>query len=293
MLPDDLIKLRARKVVDNGVGPHAIPLAQLTESILLNEKLDQLLSKEAPEMPEIEIPEYPKEINVANLPEVQKVEITNLPKEKDDKEVKKLLQELVTEVKKKEQYTYDIEVDPDLKEQLRGEKGDKGEDGSPDTADQIADKLNTLEEKVELSVLKGWKEFLKGISEKTTNARVYGTRMFKNLLDVDMEGVTDGQVPTYNATTGKYEPGNGGSLSDTFETVLRNIKCYPSAVTYNVDNLIDTVVYTLPAGSITQNVTYTGRYISTIVLSGDTPSGIDLVKTFNYTGYLISSITYS
>ena len=105
MLPDDSIKMRrAKKVVDNGTGPFAVPLAQLTESIITNDKLDQLLAKEAPEMPkfpEIKIPEFPSEITLANLPDVQKVEITNLPKEKDDKEVKKLLQELVTEVKKK------------------------------------------------------------------------------------------------------------------------------------------------------------------------------------------------
>ena len=111
--PDDLIKLRARKVVDNGVGPHAIPLAQLTESILLNEKLDQLLAKEAPEMPEypeIEIPEYPSEITVSNLPEIQKVEITNLPEEKDNKEELKLLKEIASELKKKNNTTTTLKL---------------------------------------------------------------------------------------------------------------------------------------------------------------------------------------
>lgn len=33
---------------------------------------------------------------------------------------------------------------------------------------------------------------------------------FEDLGDVDMTGVQNGQVPTYNSTTQKYEPGNGG-----------------------------------------------------------------------------------
>ena len=103
--PDEIKMVRAKKVVDHGTGPFAIPLAQLTESILLNESIDNLTKAveaiEIPEAQEIEIPEYPTELTISNLPDVQKVEITNLPEEKDDEEVKKLLQELVTEVKKK------------------------------------------------------------------------------------------------------------------------------------------------------------------------------------------------
>lgn len=77
---------RARKVVDNGTGPFAIPLAQLTEAIISNDKLDALTesirSIEMPEYPEIEIPEYPTDITVSNLPEVQKVEVLNFPEQK-------------------------------------------------------------------------------------------------------------------------------------------------------------------------------------------------------------------
>lgn len=36
---------------------------------------------------------------------------------------------------------------------------------------------------------------------------------FDDLGDVDMTGVQNGQVPTYNSTTHKYEPGNGGGGS--------------------------------------------------------------------------------
>lgn len=211
MLPDDLIKLRARKVVDNGVGPHAIPLAQLTESILLNEKLDQLLAKEAPEMPEypeIEIPEFPSEITVANLPEVQKVEITNLPEERDDKEQLKLLKQIAEELKKKEQYDYDIEIDSTLKEQLRGEKGESGKDGIEITPEEVRDKLLNLngEDRLDASAIKGIENLVK-------ETKVYGSRLLRNLIDVNgAKEAIDGQVLTKQADgTFAFETPSGGT----------------------------------------------------------------------------------
>lgn len=108
-------------------------LTQLEATLELSDKLDSVVEaiNNIPEtvIPETVIPEPLEEVRITNLPEVQKVEITNLPQEKDDTEVKNLLKDLVAEVKKKEEYTYDIEIDPVLKEQLRGEKGDKGEPG--------------------------------------------------------------------------------------------------------------------------------------------------------------------
>lgn len=78
--PEGIIKKRAQKVVDAGMN---IPLAQLTESIHLNDKLDALLSKEDIVIPEYpEFPEHPTEIAINNLPEVQKVEVLNFPEQK-------------------------------------------------------------------------------------------------------------------------------------------------------------------------------------------------------------------
>lgn len=97
MSPDELKMVRARKVVDHGVGPHAIPLAQLTESILLNEKLDNLLSKESIEMPQ--------------PPEVQKVKLegASLVTIKGDKG----------------------ETGDNGEKGEKGDKGDRGDDGKP------------------------------------------------------------------------------------------------------------------------------------------------------------------
>lgn len=89
---DEFTKKRAKKVVDAGMN---IPLAELTEAIQTNEKLDALLSKDFPEEIEISLEgveyikgekgdssEYPQEISISNLPELQKVEVVNFPEQK-------------------------------------------------------------------------------------------------------------------------------------------------------------------------------------------------------------------
>lgn len=101
-------------------------LTQLEATLELSDKLDSVVEavKAIPEtvIPETLIPEYPSEMVISNLPDVQKVEITNLPTEKDDKEQLALLKEISLELKKKEEYAYDIEIDSVLKEQLRGDR---------------------------------------------------------------------------------------------------------------------------------------------------------------------------
>lgn len=44
--------------------------------------------------------------------------------------------------------------------------GEPGKDGSPDKPEQIADKLNTLEEKVEMNVIKGLKNYFDNFNKK-------------------------------------------------------------------------------------------------------------------------------
>jgi hypothetical protein len=56
---------------------------------------------------------------------------------------------------------------------------------------------------------------------------------------------------------------------------------------------LTSIVYTLPVGTITKTLNYTLGTLTSIVLSGDTPAGIDLTKTLGYTGSELTSITYS
>ena len=144
----ELAKKAAQSVVEHG----SVSLATLKESIVIKDKIDELLSKEI-EMPEIEypeMPEYPTEMVVSNLPEVQKVEIINLPEDKDDTETNNLLKTLIEEVKKKEEYEYDIKIDDALKAELKGADGKDGIngidgiDGNEIEGSEIIDKINSL-----------------------------------------------------------------------------------------------------------------------------------------------------
>lgn len=278
MTPDNSIVRRAKKVVDAGMN---IPLAQLTESIHLNDKLDALLSKEDIVIPEYpEFPEHPTEIAINNLPEVQKVEITNLPKEKDDKETQKLLKELVAEVKKKEDYAYDIEIDAALKEQLKGEQGEAGKDGvdgkngNEIEAIEIANKLETLEgtDKLHISATQGTEALIEEIATKIAKEEV--KKVKKQYISVGGGG-------SASSTT--------GGIAESFETVSKNLDASGATLNYTGDQL-DSIDY---ANSITKTFSYTGANLTSVVLSGSTPSGINLTKTLSYTGDNLTGVAYS
>ena len=81
--------------------------------------------------------------------------------------------------------------------------------------------------------------------------------------------------------------------AETYETVSKNLIGYPYAITYNGSD-IDYITYDLGGGlSIIKTFNYTDGLLTTLVLSGDTPSGIDLTKTLNYTGDDLTSVEYS
>ena len=78
-------------------------------------------------------------------------------------------------------------------------------------------------------------------------------------------------------------------LSETFETVSKNLDSSSATLSYTGDNLTS-IVYT---NGITKTLNYTGDNLTSVVLSGSTPSGIDLTKTLSYTGDNLTEVTYS
>ncbi len=82
------------------------------------------------------------------------------------------------------------------------------------------------------------------------------------------------------------------ALQQEFETVAKNLKSYPATLSYTGDRL-DSIVYTLPSGTITKTLNYTGEKLTSVVLSGSTPSGIELTKTLSYTGDNLTGVAYS
>lgn len=292
MTPDDSIRELARKTARSIVDHGSVPMATLKESIILQEKVDTLLNK-----PDVVIPEYPE------IPEV------------DLSPIEEKIDEILAETKKKDSLEYDLQIDEATRAKLKGEKGDTGKsgkngsngidgkdgingidgkDGVEISPEEVVSKLESLKDEKRLSVkaIKGLDEIIKNVKE--TRVASGGVRLLTNLYDVVIASPTDGQGLVYDATTEKWINRTiSGSISETFESVLRNLKSYPTEFTYNVDNQVDTVVYTLPSGSITETINYTGTLISSIVLSGSTPSGVSLTKSFSYSGNYPMSIAYS
>jgi len=154
------LKRKAQKVLDNQGD---MPLAHLDAVLELGDTVAQAI----------------KEIPQTVFPDVQKVEIIN--PEKDNGEQIQLLQEILAEAKKKEEYAYDIEIDPTLKAKLKGDKGDSiagkdgldgidgidgidGVNGSPDTGDEMVGKINTSELKISSERIEGFKDHSEDIA---------------------------------------------------------------------------------------------------------------------------------
>ena len=93
----------------------------------------------------------------------------------------------------------------------KGETGADGKDGSPDTNEQIADKLNTKEEIIEQSVIKGLKKDLDRLKAATTNmaGRIMGGGGGRQPRVEDFEFDGDG---TTTAFTLPAEPFGKGKL---------------------------------------------------------------------------------
>ena len=88
-------------------------------------------------------------------------------------------------------------------------------------------------------------------------------------------------------------PAGGSGLVSTFEIVNKNLYAYPAALNYNGSGDITSVVYTVPGGTITKTLNYTSGDLTSIVLSGNTPAGINLTKTLNYTAGNLTGVSYS
>lgn len=80
------------------------------------------------------------------------------------------------------------------------------------------------------------------------------------------------------------------TIQETFETVYQNLPSYNVSYSYT-NGSVATKSY---SNGITVTYNYTNGDITSIVLSGSTPSGIDLTKTITYTsGGELDNISYS
>lgn len=82
---------------------------------------------------------------------------------------------------------------------------------------------------------------------------------------------------------------SGGGSADSFETVSQNLDARGASCVYSGE-LLQSVTY---LSGVVKTFNYTGELLTSVVLSGSTPSGIDLTKTFSYTGESLTGIAYS
>lgn len=135
-------------------------------------------------------------------------------------------------------------------------------------------------------------------------AFIDGDKTKLNLIEVGAEvnvnadwnaGSGDAQIlnkPTIPTNNNQLANG-AGYITDSFETISKNLKGYPYSLNFTGDKLTS-IVYSLPSSqSVTKTFNYTGDQLDSIVLSGDTPNGINLTKSLTYTSGKLTSIGYS
>lgn len=96
------------------------------------------------------------------------------------------------------------------------------------------------------------------------------------------------------ASQGPVGPqGPPGVVIETFESVSKNLKSYPWVPTFTGEQLT-AMTYNLGEGrTIVKTLVYTGSKLTSIILSGDIPAGINNTKIFTYIGAKIADVSYS
>lgn len=79
-------------------------------------------------------------------------------------------------------------------------------------------------------------------------------------------------------------------FKETFETVSKNLRASNSSLSYFANGLLSQVVY---ANGVTKSFSYTDDLLTSVTLSGSTPSGINLTKNLTYTDGLLTDVGYS
>ena len=80
--------------------------------------------------------------------------------------------------------------------------------------------------------------------------------------------------------------------TNQFEAISKNLDSNPYTLNYTGAQLTS-IVYTMPYGTITKTFNYSLGKVVSIVLSGDTPAGISLMKTFTYSGDNLVAVGYA
>lgn len=147
----------------------------------------------------------------------------------------------------------------------------------------------------------------KGLWDATTNtpSLTAGIGNHGDFYRISVEGTQDlgygatlykvGGEVIYNAGQAKWDydaPGSETVLTETFESVSKNLKAWDAAFGF-VDGQLTTITYTSGLKTVVKTFGYTDGQLTSMTLSGDTPVGIKKTKTFTYTDGVLSGAVYS
>lgn len=116
-----------------------------------------------------------------------------------------------------------------------------------------------------------------------------------NTVNLSNESAVSVQIASENVlnvtvqTTGARGP--AGSVEETFESVSKNIKAWPSTFSYS-SGVLQSITFAKDSESVTKSFNYTSGKITSVTLSGDTPESIPLTKSISYSGSQITSVSY-
>lgn len=152
----------------------------------------------------------------------------------------------------------------------------------PLSSEDIRDRLELLlgEERLDKSAIKGIEEIEAAITELQQRPQGkgegggLGQRQVTNLINAAIAALDTDSTPE-------------------FEKVSKNLSSYPYTMTYSGD-VLTSIQYTTPSGTITKTLNYTGELLTSVTLSGALPVGLpETTKTITYTGDVITSVSYT
>jgi len=101
------------------------------------------------------------------------------------------------------------------------------------------------------------------------------------LADVYAPSPANADLLIYDGTQQRWESTVSPYISNSFETVSKNLKSSNATFTYDGSGNLITITY---ANGIVKTLNYTAGILTSIVLSGSIPSGILTTKTLTYDG---------
>ena len=152
--------------------------------------------------------------------------------------------------------------------------------------------VNVLEENILLTVAPIAADNISILEQPDTAIEIAGTETIIVVTDVVANNLEILQPEIKVLEVNVYGSIISTTTPDSFETLSKNLKAWNAMLLYSSGVLIS-ITYTMGAATILKTFNYSAGILTSIVLSGDVPSGVSLTKTFAYSSGNLTTIIYS